>query len=127
MNPAQDSASRPSRWSALGVAAACLLGVSLWGCGDDDYGYYDQCRYEPGLCAGGLGGLCGANIDCGVGFCCRGPKECGSGMCTLSCRSDRDCPIDMGCEHEMCLYSCLSDLDCAAGQHCAHGHTVCEW
>ena len=109
--------------------AALLLGVmSLPACDDDDeYPYYDECRYEPGLCAGGLGGLCGGNQDCAIGFCCRNPKECGSGMCTLSCRNDLDCPVEMGCEHGVCFYSCRSDLDCAAGQHCGHGHTVCEW
>src|SRR5690349_3149791 len=85
-------ARRPLRGaSALDLIAAwCLLATALSSCGDDDYPYYDDCRYEPGLCAGGLGGLCEANIDCGVGFCCRDPKECGGGMCTLSCRSDYD-------------------------------------
>ena len=100
---------------------------TLISCGDDDSAYYDRCRYEPGLCAGGLGGFCGQNVDCGVGFCCREPKECGGGICTLACRSALDCPVDMGCEHERCLFLCRSDFDCAAGQHCGHDRTVCEW
>jgi hypothetical protein len=120
---------RPPRPHATGcLAAVCLLVAALLGCGDDDYYPYDDaCRYEPGLCGGGLGGLCGATVDCAVGFCCRGPKECGDGVCTLSCRNDLDCPVGMGCEHDMCLFSCVSDRDCAAGQRCGHGHTVCEW
>jgi hypothetical protein len=112
----------------VGLVALLLAALSLPACDDDDdYPYYDECRFEPGLCAGGLGGLCGGNQDCAVGFCCRNPKECGGGMCTLSCRNDLDCPVEMACEHGMCFYSCRSDLDCAAGQHCGHGHTVCEW
>ena len=120
--------STPSRHAhALCLASLCLLAAGFLSCGDDDYAYYGQCQRQPGLCAGGLGGLCGGNVDCGIGYCCQGPKECGGGMCTLSCRSDRECPVNMACEHEMCLFSCLSDLDCAAGQHCGHAHTVCEW
>jgi hypothetical protein len=111
------------------AAVACLIFVaSQLGCGDDDdYAYYDRCRFDPGRCGGGLGGLCGSNADCAIGFCCREPKECGGGMCTLTCRSDFDCPVDMACEHDRCFFACRSDLDCAEGQHCGHGHTVCEW
>ena len=107
--------------------ALLLFALGFAGCGDDDARYYDQCRYQPSACAGGLGAVCGSDLECGLGFCCRNPKECGGGMCTLACRSDLDGPVDMGCEHGVCFYSCRSDLDCAAGQHCAHGHTVCEW
>jgi len=48
-------------------------------------------------------------------------------MCTLQCDDDRDCPIDMLCEHHMCFYACHSDRDCAAGMSCEHGNTVCEY
>ena len=118
----------PRPRSLLAVLFCALIAAATPACGDDDYPYYyEDCRYDPGLCAGGLGALCGANVDCAVGTCCREPKECGGGMCTLTCRNDAQCPIDMACEHGKCFFSCNSDLDCARGQHCAHGHTVCEW
>jgi hypothetical protein len=111
-----------------GIVVACLwLAPLLSACGDDDHRFYDQCRFDPAGCRGGLGGFCRGNADCGIGFCCRDPKECGGGMCTFECRSDRDCPVDMGCEHDVCFFLCNSDYDCARGQDCGHGRTVCEW
>jgi len=111
-----------------GFLTACALLVSaLLGCGDDDSPYYDQCRFDPDGCRGGLGGACRTTSECGIGFCCEHPKECGGGMCTFECRSDLDCPVEMACEHEVCLFACRSDFDCAPGQHCGHGRTVCEW
>jgi hypothetical protein len=122
---------RRSTHDLVRLLALSSILFAVASCGDDDGyygdGYYGECRFQPGLCAGGPGGFCGANLDCSVGFCCRGPKECGGGMCTFTCRSDFDCPSGMACEHDMCLFACRSDFDCAAGQHCAHGHTVCEW
>jgi len=109
------------------LAVGALLVTMAAGCGDDDSGYYDLCRYDPDACRGGLGGTCRSTSDCGVGFCCREPKECGGGMCTFACRSDADCPHEMGCEHGVCFFGCRSDYDCAPGQHCGHGRTVCEW
>lgn len=112
---------------AWGPVACVLLAAVSLSCGDDDSRYYDECRFDPDGCRGGLGGACRASSECGIGFCCREPKECGGGMCTLACRDDGDCPVDMACEHEVCFYACRSDFDCAPGQHCGHGHTVCEW
>jgi hypothetical protein len=114
------------------VRHAWLVAIlaGLFSCGDDDgyYGSYEECRHQPGLCAGGVGALCGSSLDCGGGsHCCRGRKECGGGMCTFACRGDYDCPWGTACEHEVCLFVCRSDFDCAPGQHCGHGHTVCEW
>jgi hypothetical protein len=108
------------------LAAATLLAALLTSCGDNNP-RYDYCRFDPAACAGGLGGTCRADNECATAFCCRTPKECGGGTCTLSCRSNLDCPQDMGCQHEVCLFLCQSDFDCAAGQHCGHDHTVCEW
>ena len=116
-----------ARTHTLGrVLAACVLIAAALSCGDDDYGYYDECRFEPQLCRGGWGGLCSTNRDCFVGFCCQ-DKECGAGMCTVTCRADLDCPADMACAHGKCLFRCASELDCAYGQRCGHGHSVCEW
>jgi hypothetical protein len=109
------------------LTAFALLAGSLLGCGDDDSPYYDQCRFDPEGCRGGLGGACRSSLECGIGFCCREPKECGGGMCTFECRNDLDCPVDMACEHDVCFYKCRSDYDCALDQHCGHGRTVCEW
>lgn len=110
------------------LAASALIAALLLGCGDDEGPYdYDECRFDPDACYGGLGGACRTTAECGVGFCCREPKECGGGMCTFECRSDNDCPVDMGCEHGVCFFACRTDYDCAIGQHCGHGHTVCEW
>lgn len=112
----------------LAIALSALFAAALPACDDDDYPYsFGDCRYYPGRCVGGLGALCSANSDCAVGFCCREPKQCGGGMCTLACRNDLNCPIDMACEHEKCFFVCNSDLDCAIDQHCGHGHTICEW
>src|ERR1044071_8654947 len=102
------------------LAAFTLLAVLLLGCGDDEGGYYDECRFDPAGCYGGLGGACRTTAECGTGFCCRAPKECGGGMCTFEWRNDNDCPVDMGCEHGVCFLSCRDDFDCAVGQHCGH-------
>lgn len=48
-------------------------------------------------------------------------------MCTLRCDGDRDCPLDMLCEHGECYFTCDQDRDCANGMSCEHGNTVCEW
>lgn len=107
----------------LVVSALCAASCS----DDDDYPYGGSvCRFDPAACAGGLGGVCRADVDCFGGVCCKS-GDCGGGMCTLTCNQDFDCPPDMACEHGTCFFACRSDLDCARGQRCEHGHTVCEW
>ena len=48
-------------------------------------------------------------------------------MCTFTCDNDRDCPSEMGCEHDTCFFLCDDDRDCAEGATCEHGNTICEW
>jgi hypothetical protein len=74
---------------------------------------------------GDPGAPCEVHDDCESGFCC-GSDHCGGGMCTYPCHDDRDCPPDMGCEHETCFFRCDGDRDCAPGETCEHGDTVCE-
>lgn len=97
------------------------------GCDDDENPYWNnECRFDPSYCRGGLGGSCRGNVDCFEGSCCTA-KHCGGGMCTFSCNTDNQCPIDMACEHNVCLFMCRDDFDCAVGQRCEHAHSVCEW
>ncbi len=103
------------------VAGACGPGVPGPG------GYADNpCRLDPRCGAGDIGAYCNDDRDCASAFCCDS-GNCDGGMCTLPCDGDRDCPIDMLCEHSTCFFVCDRDADCANGQECEHGNTVCEW
>lgn len=79
-------------------------------------------------CNDSVGDFCRQNVDCdSEAFCCKEGK-CGGGMCTLECRSDRDCPSDMVCrDKKYCLFSCNSDRDCFDGWQCKEkdGRTMC--
>lgn len=107
------------------ASALALLGVLvLVGCSGDDR---DVCRLDPEHCPGGeAGAFCITDQDC-RGICCTEKANCASGMCTYPCKDDRDCPVDMACEHDVCFYRCAFDSDCAPGQTCEHNSTVCEW
>lgn len=107
---------------ALLLAALGAALVLLGGCSADP----DFCRFDPGDCAGGIGGYCDYDSDCQDGYCCREMSNCGGGMCTYACDRDDHCPPDMACEHGKCFFTCRVDADCAHGMECEHDG-VCEW
>lgn len=112
----------------LWMVSALFMGSWSLGCGDGDDG--GQCadprQREAYLqCDDEVGGSCRSDRDC-LDTCCD-ERHCGrGGMCTVSCRRDDDCPVDMLCEHDVCLFACDSDRDCAIGFRCEHGNRVCE-
>ena len=118
----------------FGVASFALLCVGLMtNCADDPEPEFDDlasngCRLEPADCQGGAGGFCDDDRDCIEPlFCCEEQQNCGGGMCTAECHDDRDCPLDMLCEHDRCFYACDDDRDCAVDMTCEHDRTVCEY
>lgn len=58
-----------------------------------------------------VGGECESDSDCAERCLSTFPR----GMCTLSCRSDEDCPGETVCadtEGGVCLFPCSSGQDC---------------
>ncbi len=112
---------------------ALLLPLTGPSCGGDepdrhpDYGYSEDCRFDPEHCGGDLGALCVDDYDCDDGHCCAEESNCAGGMCSIPCDHDGDCPSFMACEHHICFFRCDHDSDCAEGQSCEHGNTICEW
>jgi hypothetical protein len=118
------------RWARRGLASLVVV-AGFAACGNDEEGSgytSSQCRFDPGACPGLAGALCVGDRDCRPPLtCCTDNGNCGGGMCTAECHDDRDCPLDMACEHSVCFYRCNDDRDCAVGMSCEHGSTVCEW
>ncbi len=112
---------------AVSMTLAALGAANCHGNDLDDLSS-EKCRFEPDRCDGGAGATCRDDRDCANPlFCCEDSGNCGGGMCTIECRGDRDCPIDMLCEHDLCFYACDGDRDCAPEMSCEHGNTVCEY
>jgi hypothetical protein len=107
--------------------AVVLLALASLIAGCSDNVSPDVCRFDPASCTNGeAGAFCLTDHDC-IGICCTARSNCAGGMCTYACRDDRDCPLNMACEHDVCFYRCEYDTDCAFGQSCEHDNTVCEW
>lgn len=108
------------------ITAMLIAMIGPTGCGGGASS--DKCRLYPEDCRGAAGTLCNDDRDCNGGLeCCTDNNNCGGGMCTFECQDDRDCPIDMLCQHDLCFYACNSDDDCADSMSCEHGNTVCEY
>ena len=125
---ASDRPSSPLRsWLMfVTIAGSALAALNCHGSELDDLSS-DRCRLEPARCDGGAGARCDGNRDCADPLFCCDDGNCGGGMCTLECRSDGDCPVDMLCEHDLCFYACGNDRDCGPDMSCEHGNTVCEY
>lgn len=91
-------------------------------------GLVTGCSRSPGDIDSYIGDTCVRDSDCDQ-RCYLDNQDFPGGFCSVSCRSDADCPSDTACIDKaggVCLYLC-PQFDCAAlgpGWHCSDKERV---
>ncbi len=87
------------------------------------------CSRSPGEIDSYIGDTCVRDSDCDS-RCYQDNQDFPGGFCSISCRSDADCPSDTACIDKaggVCLFLC-TEVDCAAalgpGWHCSDKERV---
>ena len=96
-----------SPFKLVSLVLVCLMP----GCGDDGVGASGSV----------VGGPCASTDACAAGSFCVTGGDFPDGTCTVSCRSDPECPEGTACVDKqggVCLLACLYPQDCRAGYTC---------
>jgi len=108
---------------ALGLAAAAT------GCDEEKKDHFCTADLLPGS---GYPSMCDSADDCGdAGICGKISPTHHHGVCSIPCRDDADCAIDIGCTGEgrciledtaadsmVCAYTCEVEADCPPAMEC---------